>query len=101
MKITKSIAKAVFNAFVLTLAFLAYPNSAKALNLQNKFTDFSTDNDFYENDSYIFTKNDYTINAKSLKNKGFASLANSGFVGSLQSLTLNFERDFVSLMSLV
>ena len=73
MKITKSIAKAVFNAFVLALAFLACPNSAKALNLQNKFTDFSINNDFYENDSYIFTKNDYTINAKSLKNKGFTN----------------------------
>ena len=70
---TKSTAKAVFSTLVLALAFLACPNSAKALNLQNKFTDFSTDNDFYENDSYIFAKNDYAINAKSLKNKGFAS----------------------------
>ena len=44
------------------------------------------------------------LRAKHLAWQDFAcylSLANSGFVGSLQSLTLNFERDFVSLMSLV
>ncbi len=62
---TKSVAKALI--FSILITFLAFVNSANALNLQNKFTDFSADNDFYEDDSYIFTKNAYIIKDEALK----------------------------------
>ncbi len=58
---------AVALALALALATLITPPAANALNLQNKFSDFSAGNDFYEDDSYIFTKNAYAISAESLK----------------------------------